>query len=436
MPNLATIPPLSGVYFFKDAHNTIIYIGKAKNLYNRVRSYFRPSDEYKIQQLRARATSVNFIVTKNEIEALLLEAVLIKRHQPRLNVLLKYGNAFSYILFTRPQQNKNKNDKKIFSALPSMTLTNKPPRSGAAANDCFGPFVHRHDARLLYDYLLRTLQLSVCNKTIANGCLDYHIGRCCGSCRPDFDHEAYEQRLALAKNILAGEHEAFIKTITTRIAACNTALKFEQSRQLHALQCACAPLFATIATKFSVGDYAAEVVTIMIDPVKGVSGYAQAAAELQTLLGLSQPPLRIDCFDISHFQGHCMVGSCVRFTNGLPDAKNFRKFRIKTVYQQDDYASLVEIVRRRYKSAADVPDLILIDGGKGQRNAVLPVVTAPCVSLAKKEERLFSDAHPDGIPLTAHTAVGKLLIALRDYAHHFAITYHGYVRKEKFLEKK
>ena len=160
-----------------------------------------------------------------------------------------------------------------------------------------------------------------------------------------------------------------------------------------------------------------------------IKNYQETAQEIQTFLHLKKAPISIDCFDISHFQSRYIVGSCVRFTNGVPDKNKFRRFKITSLTTQNDYAALQEIVTRRYKKPEDIPDLVVIDGGKGQRNAVLEVFKdAPCVSLAKREEILFSDAHPQGRQLFVNEPVGKLFISLRDYAHHFAISYHRLLR--------
>jgi excinuclease ABC subunit C len=147
--------------------------------------------------------------------------------------------------------------------------------------------------------------------------------------------------------------------------------------------------------------------------------------QLKTLFKLDHEPMTIDCFDISHKQGTFMVGSCVRFNNGQVVKDKLRKFHIKTVHQIDDYASLREIVARRYKDQAELPDLILIDGGKGQLNAVQDLFPeASFVCLAKREETVFSKRIPEGKKLDPKTYVGQMLMALRDYAHHFAITFH------------
>jgi len=149
------------------------------------------------------------------------------------------------------------------------------------------------------------------------------------------------------------------------------------------------------------------------------------AKQLKMLLKLPAEPHTIDCFDISHKQGVAMVGSCVRFVDGQPDKNSFRRFHIRTVSGIDDYASLREIVARRYKETTDLPDLIVIDGGKGQLNAVQDLFAqVPFVCLAKREETIFSNNIPEGRKLDPSSYVGQMLIALRDYAHHFAISFH------------
>jgi excinuclease ABC subunit C len=154
---------------------------------------------------------------------------------------------------------------------------------------------------------------------------------------------------------------------------------------------------------------------------------------LQKLLELPERPETIDCFDISHFQSSYLVGSCIRFKDGLPDKNNFRRFRIKTLTQQNDYAALQEIVSRRYKNPADAPHIVLIDGGKGQLSSVQQLFPGLlCISLAKREELLHTPLHPEGIHLDIQTPLGQLLIYLRDYAHHFAISYHRLLRTKNF----
>ncbi len=163
---------------------------------------------------------------------------------------------------------------------------------------------------------------------------------------------------------------------------------------------------------------------------------ATLAASLKRLLALPREPRTIDCFDISHKQGMFMVGSCVRFTDGKPDKQQFRHFHIKTVEHQDDYACLREIVARRYKDKTNVPDLVVIDGGKGQLSAVADLIPGiECISLAKREETVFSNRFPDGKKLDQKSHAGQMLIALRDYAHHFAISFHRHIQRSSLVIK-
>lgn len=416
---LSSLPNSPGVYIFKDAHNTILYIGKAKYIRKRVSSYFKKnSTDWKIHALLQEHATIDYIITKNETAALLLEAQLIKDHKPKYNVLLKAGDPFLYILFTQEE-------------LPRIQLVRHKKEKGSY----FGPFLHKAQTRSAFRYLTQTFRLTLCNKTIANGCLDYHLGLCAGTCKPDFDAADYRMRLQLAQDALNSNSTAFLKTIKEKISEYNEQLEFEKSKYLTEYLVNFDTIFTTLKTRFKMATFEDAIMAITA-PKHHVSALAQQAGPaLQEMLGLTSPINSIDCFDISHFQSHFLVGSCIRFTNGVPDKNKFRRFKIKSLTEQNDYAALQEIVTRRYKEAQELPDLILIDGGKGQLNAIVPLIgSTPCVSLAKKEERLFTPQHPDGIPLDIRTAVGQLLIALRDYAHHFAVSYHRLQRRKSLGE--
>lgn len=412
---IANLPIAPGVYIFKDANNTILYIGKAKSIRTRVSSYFKKNNtDWKIHALLQEHATIDYIITKNETAALLLEAQLIKDHKPKYNVLLKAGNPFLYILFTRDE-------------LPRIELVRHKKQKGTY----FGPFLHKAQTRSAFRYLMHTFRLTLCNKTIVNGCLDYHLELCAGNCKPDFDSTDYLVRLQLAQDALNSNSAAFLKTIKANIGEYNQRLEFEKSKHLTEYLLNFDTIFTTLKTRFKMATFEDAIMAITA-PKHHVSALAQqAGSALQELVGSANPISTIDCFDISHFQGKFLVGSCVRFTNGVPDKNKFRRFTIKSLTEQNDYAALQEIVARRYKDPAELPDLIVIDGGKGQRNAVLPLIGSTlCVSLAKREERLFTPLHADGIPLDIRTAVGQLLIALRDYAHHFAISYHRLKRRK------
>ncbi len=406
----------SGVYIFKDKNGSILYVGKAKALKKRVLSYFckAPSD-WKIQLLLEEATSIDSIETKTETDALLLEAELVQKYQPKFNILLKNGQPFLYLLFT-----KN-----------SLEIVRTKKLKGRYC----GPFINKQQARSVHEFLINIFKLYRCNKKIENGCLDYHLGKCTGTCLALFDEQEYIIRLELAYDGILQDRKKFLKTLDENIAYYSERLDFEKAKNLMVYKNNMESILETLKTKFSPENYLTQVVHATASKELQeasqdlLKDYQNTAKELQELLNLSQLPIAIDCFDISHFQSSHLVGSCVRFVNGKIHKKSLRKFKIKSIIIQNDYAALQECVQRRYRDGATLPDLILIDGGKGQRNAVLPFVyNVPCVSLAKREELLFSDNHPDGVHLSLKNGYGKLLIGLRDYAHHFAISYHRLLR--------
>lgn len=405
------LPELPGVYFFKDKTYSIIYIGKAKNLQKRVSSYFATSNEdWKVAELIKEHASISHIVTKTEHEALILEAQLIRNYKPKYNVLLKSGQPFIYLVFTSPK-----------TTLAKLEMVRTKSKKGRY----FGPFLHKRDTRAVYEYLIRTFQLQLCNKTIENGCLDYHIGRCAGSCKSNFDKKNYITRLELAHDAMKGNHKKFLDRLNKKILEFNENLEFEKAAHLNTYIKNFETIFNTIKTRYHDKKYAQEIHYATRAPELKERDLSHALEDLQKLLNLSKKPETIDCFDISHFQSTHIVGSCIRFTGGKPDKKNFRRFKVKSLDQQNDYASLQEIVLRRYRNRDEVPDIVFIDGGKGQRNAIKHFFPeTPCISLAKREELLITDSHPEGYQLDISTPIGQLLISLRDYAHHFAINYH------------
>ena len=511
------LPNLPGVYLFKDQADQILYIGKAKKLKTRVSSYFKNQDtDWKNSTIVASSSHIEHIITKNELEAMLLEAQLIQANQPKFNVLLKSGQPFLYLMITSPKRK-----------LPELKLVRNKKEKGSY----FGPFLEKTPARIVYDFLTKTLRLKLCKKKIETGCLEHHMGLCAGNCRPDFDAEAYKQRLELAKIALQKGHQKFLKHLQKEIDQSNQNLKFEKSKELHQYLQAFQKVFdalnttnhphspvKTLATKdiwilsenkkslflFSekgcalkqkkmfcfpfnyqkdqhldyftsyyrshiapnmilvnfeidkkekelfeqflkqwhkkdydisitkpkTGHFASLVNLATIQMQQELKKQKSLPKALKTLLKLSIEPKTIDCFDISHKQGMFMVGSCIKFKDGKPDKDNFRRFKIKTVDHQDDYSCLQEIVKRRYSNKKEIPDLILIDGGKGQLSAITKILpNANVISLAKREETIFSPNLPMGKKLNPQNYASLLLIALRDYAHHFAINYHRKLAK-------
>lgn len=413
---LKTLPKAPGVYLFKDAQGTVIYIGKAVSIRDRVSQYFQNKHrDWKVDGLLAEHSTVEHIETKNETEALLLEAQLISKYKPKYNVLLKEGQPFLYLKFSK-------------DPIPVISIVRQKKEKGTY----FGPFLHKKDARAVYRFLMQTFRLNLCNKKIENGCLDYHLGLCAGSCKSSFDVAEYMFRMHLAMEALRGNHAIFLEMVKKRISEYNKQMMFEKSKRLQEYLYNLDTIFEAIRTRYHEDKYKDDIF-VVTQPVPKESGIA-TPEEVGQFLQLDKPIKTIDCFDISHFQSSYLVGSCVRFTNGKPDKNMFRRFKIRTLLEQNDYAALQEIVGRRYKEPAELPDLILIDGGKGQLSAVKAILPhALCISLAKREETIFSEQFPEGKKLDMHNQVAKLLIALRDYAHHFAVSYHR-LRRKKGLE--
>ncbi len=412
------LPLLPGVYLFKK-DNEILYVGKAKCLKKRVQSYFQKQHtDWKIDSLIKEYTHIDHIITHSEMEALLLEAQLIRDNKPSYNVLLKSGQPFLYILFTNtdPRQIvlvRNKKKKGIY----------------------FGPFLRKLQARSAYAYIMKTFKLTMCTAKIENGCLNYHLGICAGNCMSTFDLEGYRLRIELALDLLQGHYKESLKKLTAQIKTYTQQLEFEKARTIHYYVQNLESIFETLKTKFSEKKYEREIFLTTAPIDKKLIQDPHMARKIQEVLQLQKAPITIDCFDISHFQSSYMVGSSIRFKNGIPDKNNFRRFKIKTLTQQNDYAALQEIVTRRYKNPADIPDLILIDGGKGQLNAITALFPdCQVVSLAKRDELIFGPHLSEPIPITTAQEAGRLLIALRDYAHHFAITYHKLLRNKHAIE--
>lgn len=422
VPDFKKIPQKPGVYFFKFSNGKIAYIGKARSLRSRVRSYFKKAGnvDWKVAQLLKESAVVEYIETDSSIEAGLLEAQLIQEHQPQFNVLLKSGQPFIYILFTPEHGSK----------LAAIKIVRTQGRGGKGVY--VGPFLERTHARSAYQFLIKNFRLYTCNKKIPSGCLEYHLGICAGTCLENFDSIEYNLRMRVARDMLKGDWQHARAELEELIKNYTAQKEYEKGRNIYEYLKNLDKIADVIRTQYRPEKFSMDIarVTASSDNRLIETAYSlKTALELKDLLKLETVPRVIDCFDISHFQSRFMVGACVRFTNGVVDPRGFRKFKIKTITQQDDYAALFEIVGRRY-TQGDWPDLIVIDGGVGQLNAVKNLCKVPVCALAKREERLYSSGIPtEGVRLDMHSGVGKLLIALRDYTHHVAITYHTQRRR-------
>jgi excinuclease ABC subunit C len=276
-------------------------------------------------------------------------------------------------------------------------------------------------------------KLRLCSqKNTPQGCLHYHLDQCAGTCLSSFDKENYLQRIELVKTLLKKDYKTFYQTIKDDIEQSNKDLNFERSQRLYHYLDDFEKLTGMLSSGFAEKKYIKDIADIVTPFNRNIEQTHKGINDLKKILGTSLPIDTIDCFDISHFQSRYIVGSCVRFHYGIPDKQKFRKFKVKSLATQNDYQALQEIVTRRYKNLDDLPDLILIDGGKGQLSSIkkldLPTL---CISLAKKEETIYSMHRHIEYKLDMHTDLGQLLTRIRDYAHHFAISYHKVLRKKQ-----
>lgn len=561
---LAELPTKPGVYLYHNQAGKVIYVGKAVNLRNRVRSYFHKSaqESPKTRRLVQEIQQIEFIVAGSELEALLLENTLIKKYQPRYNVRLKDDKRYPYI--------------KVHwqDPFPKVTTTRQVSNDGARY---FGPYTAAWAAYQTLDIVRKIYPYLTCTRSITGqderACLYYHIGRCAAPCIGVINQADYRAMIDELCDFLAGNTEPVVERLNTEMTAAAEALDFEKAAtirdQIKAIDFvvqkqkvlsqdmidedvvafardnsdACVQVFfirggrlmgreyflmegvddtddQEIMTSFlkqfynQVNDVppsillpqevddlviiqdwlnrkrgqsvalklpregqdrdllnmAAENANETLTHLKAQwaldeSNHTEAITELREFLDLPQDPLRIECYDISTLQGNHTVASMVVFVKGVARKNDYRRFKIKTVVgKPDDFASMEEVLRRRCKRLRDegynqvdkpvankdkvnawtiAPDLIIIDGGKGQLNAALKVLdefdlrdVISIVSLAKQEEEIFLPSQAESIYLPRHSQALYLVQRIRDEAHRFAITYNRNLRRKSGLSSR
>lgn len=404
---LKAIPLTSGVYLMKDATGKVIYAGKAVSLRKRVQSYFTRSQNIhpKTRLLVAEVADIDHIETSSEAEALLLEASLIKKYKPKYNVELRDDKSYPYIEVT--------ND-------PFPKISIQRPREKVKGYKYYGPYV---DARLIREALSlirKIFPFRTCEPFAQKECLDYHIGLCGAPCVGKISRRDYMRNIRNVCLILEGKKDALYKGLKRDMESLAQEKKFEQAAQVRDQIRAIGALYSGTRD----------------------INYYKEAEQLQRALSLPRRPERIETFDISNIMGHQAVGSMVSFVNGKPDKSNYRRFRIKEVKGIDDVGMIAEVVRRRYRRLKNeglpYPDLIVIDGGKGQLSSACGELDAlgvaiPVAALAKREEEVFLPKRRNPIRLSHRSLALQLLQCMRDEAHRFAVTYHRHLRKEAML---
>ncbi len=534
---LQSVPQKPGVYLMKDGKGEIIYIGKASSLRNRVRSYFQPSAPFhpRLNTLRRKIADFNYIVTDSEVEALILEANLIKQHKPRYNVNLKDDKKYPYVAISK-------------EPYPRIYVTRRLRDDGT---EYFGPYTDVKAMRRTLDTLRRIIPVRSCRWGLPHHhpprvCLNFQINRCMGPCQGLISPEDYARLIEEARLFLKGRSDELVKALQEKMEEASRELKFEIAARFRDRL---ADLQSVLVRQkvFTLKKEDRDIISIaweqddaigVVMEVRGgklldrkhyhLDGVASFCREevlsafvrqfylgavtvppeihlpfhiedelaiatwlsqkrggkvrlsvpqrgdkaklvnmvtknaellltewqlrrertlphtvvaLQKDLRLPVPPRRIEALDISNLGGTDAVGSVICFQDGRPKKSEYRRFKIKTVEGQDDYAMIKEVVQRRFRGLKEqnqpFPDLLVVDGGKGQLSSAvaalneLGISEQPVIGLAKRLEEVFLPGLPDpqNIPKTSSSL--KLLQAVRDEAHRFAVSYHRKLRGKK-----
>ena len=537
LEKVSHLPTTPGVYLWRDQYNRIIYVGKAINLRNRVRSYVRNDANRapKVTAMMKRAVDVEIIQTKTEMEALILENTLIKEHKPKYNISLKDDKTYPYVKIS------------VQEDYPRVYMTRRLERDGAKY---FGPFTDVTAVHVVLELIRQYFPLRTCKSMkVERPCLQYHMHYCEAPCFHKISVPDYRKYIDEIIELFEGKPIPLLKEIKEKMEEAAEELRFEDAAryrdQLTSIekiqekqrmvtqrgdldvlgiavdgQLACVQLLfirggrllgrenyfvqnegdseETIMTDFIkqyygdttfipkelllpmesseqhlfkdwFSDMKGQQVDVLVpqrgykmDMIKMAHENAEtfleerrrqwqyqidksggAVKKLAEVLDLPRLPERMECFDISHTQGSETVASMVVFEGGKPAKKEYRRFKLKTTQgKPDDFKSMAEIMERRYGNETDwpMPDLIIIDGGKGQLNASIPLIRAvgvtdvPVISLAKRIEEVFVEGQSDSIILSHHSPELQLLQQIRDEAHRFAITYHRKLRGKRNLE--
>src|SRR5438552_882337 len=422
-------PPAPGVYLMKDAQGRVLYVGKAKHLRNRAGHYFTKAaaEDSRTCDLVKLIADIDFLSADTEVDALLLEARLVKDIQPRFNVELKDNKSFPYLQI------------RMREPFPRVEFTRTPRRRGVKL---YGPFTSAKSLRAALQVLQRIFKFRTCQLDIDPNdqrwrwfrpCILHSINQCTAPCNFRVTREAYRRQIRGLRLVLEGKKDKLLREMEAAMNEASAALQFETAARIRDEIDALKKLSLR-------GDVDRDVQqeVFQIDPKKGMKG-------LRRILGLPQTPRTIEGLDIAHLGGDETVASLVTFIDGLPFKPGYRRYRIKSVEGVDDFASIREVVTRRYrrlKMEEEVfPDILLIDGGKGQLNAALEAfrflnIEPPClISLAKREEEIYRPGDAEPIRLSRHAAALRLLQYVRDEAHRFAQHYHHILRRKKLQEE-
>ena len=424
---LGTLPHKPGVYLHKDRFGTVIYVGKARDLRKRVNQYFHPSRQrgwdLKFNALIEAIQDFDFHVVRSEPEALLLESKLIKEFKPRYNVSFRDDKRFLMLKVN------------LQDPIPNFIFTRFKKEDGARY---FGPFVNSAALRNTVALARKQFNLRGCRvftpgEADYKHCLYAHLQYCTAPCVGNVSRENYLAQVQAACEFLEGQCREMKQTLEVEMKKAAAALDFEKAADYRNLIQDVEHTWKR-TEKFERLPYK---LPIALRPEADL-------VALAAVLGLATPPERIEGFDISNISGTFAVASLVSFKNGRPDRSNYRRFKIKTVTGQDDFASIAEVVGRRYsrlqREGKPMPDLILIDGGKGQLGMALAELKKlnlkkiPVLGLAKEFEEIYLPEQSEPLRLGLDHPAVKLLQRLRDECHRVANSYNAQLRIKKISE--
>jgi excinuclease ABC subunit C len=424
MPKVRDLPHKPGVYLFKDRFNRVIYVGKARDLAKRVSQYFHPSRRFqadrKTQALLESIWDLEVHTVKSEPESLLLEGKLIKEFRPRYNISFRDDKHFLLVKV-------NLNDP-----FPRFVLTRLKKDDGARY---FGPFAHSGSLRKTLSLLRKKFHIRTCRPEIPTEvdyrhCLQHIIKNCSAPCVNKITRAGYVAKVKEACDFLDGASKEMLDEFKKEMEAAAARLDFERAAEIRNL------LDDLKRTTRPTKRFARQFVTT-VRPTEDMLA-------LQEALGMADAPNIVECFDISNISTTHKVASMVCFSGGKPDRANYRRYRIKTVEGQDDFASMAEVVRRRYSRVLNEgirrPSLIVVDGGKGQLSSAKKELDAlglgdlPVIGLAKEREEIFRPGTSEPLVVDHSSGAIRLLQRIRDEAHRFANGYHQILMKQRISE--
>jgi len=422
-------PDTPGVYLMKDAKGVVIYIGKAKSLRKRVQSYLYPQKDQrpKIPFMVSQVHDIEYVEAESEVDALLMEARLVRDVQPRYNTELKDSKTFPYI------------EIRWRTDFPGVYFTRYCDRK---ASRYVGPFTDAGELRRAIQLMQKVFKFRTCELEIDafdpkrkfnRPCLLHAIDSCSGPCADLISKEDYRRNLDMFCRFLEGKRKRIVSQLNKLMKEAADALAYETAAryrdQIKALE--------SLSHRGEFGEFPEVTIGPILNPKDGLE-------ELQNQLGLDEMPRTIEGIDIASLSGREAVGSLVTFVDGIPFKPGYRRFKIKTVKAVDDYRMIREVVQRRYTRLKDdeevFPDVILIDGGKGHMHsaeAELKALGVPfpvLLALAKKEEVLHVHGREEPVRLPRRSGALRILQHVRDEAHRFAQHYHHILRKKRTFE--